>query len=125
KADASRVVGGLRVAGSEVDHLLGPPVGRVPPGDPPAQRAEQVEVERERPLDVGDREIEVVEPLCRHYISEMPAPSPSRMPSSATAGLHVTESGAPPSGAVPASSSSPNGSQTAPRRAPAATDSPG
>ena len=43
---------------AEVDNLLRAPVGRIPPGHVPAKRAEQVEVKRERPLDVADCKID-------------------------------------------------------------------
>ena len=36
---------GVRFSRSEVDDLLGSPVGRIPPGYLPAKRAEQAEVE--------------------------------------------------------------------------------
>ena len=44
----------------KVHDLLRAPVGRIPDLLGPSERPEQVEVEGERPLNVGDREIDVV-----------------------------------------------------------------
>ena len=44
----------------QVDDLLRAPVGRIPDLLDPSERPEQVEVEGERALNVGDREIDVM-----------------------------------------------------------------
>ncbi len=50
----------------QIHHFLGPSIGRIPNALRPTQRFEQVEIEPERPLDVGDRKIDVVDSLCGH-----------------------------------------------------------
>jgi hypothetical protein len=44
----------------EVHHLLGSSIGGVPHALSPTQRSEQIEIEGERPSNVGDRKIDVV-----------------------------------------------------------------
>jgi hypothetical protein len=44
----------------KVDDLLGASVGRIPDLLGPAERAEQIEIKSERPLNVGDGKIDVV-----------------------------------------------------------------
>jgi hypothetical protein len=50
----------------EVDDLLRASVGRIPDRLGPSERSEQVEIEGERSLDVGDRKIDVMYSWRRH-----------------------------------------------------------
>ncbi len=56
---------GLAAADAEVDDLLGAAIRREPEQLLDAERTEDGEVERERALDVGDGEVDVVDPVDR------------------------------------------------------------
>jgi hypothetical protein len=61
-----------RFLSHEVDDLLRAPVGRIPDLLGPSERPEQLEVEGKRPLNVGDRKIDVMDSSSRRRESFQP-----------------------------------------------------